>query len=101
MKTYKGKRTENGCVVKVDGRPLPPRNDLFNHSPDGFQWGYAGSGPAQLALAILADARGDEFAVRYHQKFKARGIAAITGDSFQMSETMIDLALQDRAGGER
>jgi hypothetical protein len=31
---------------------LNPRCDLRNHSPDGFQWGYAGSGPAQLALAL-------------------------------------------------
>lgn len=26
---------------------------IINHSPDGFQWGYSGSGPSQLALAIL------------------------------------------------
>jgi len=50
---YKGTRTERGCVVTVDGRPLDPRNKVRNHSPDGFEWGYAGSGPAQLALAIL------------------------------------------------
>jgi len=28
---------------------------LWNHSPDGFEWGYGGSGPAQLALAIYQD----------------------------------------------
>ena len=44
---------------------------LFNHSPDGFQWGYGGSGPAQLALAILYDVTGDgELSVRLHQDFK-------------------------------
>jgi hypothetical protein len=32
---------------------LPPCNDHVNHSPDGFAWGYGGSGPAQLAYAIL------------------------------------------------
>ena len=34
---------------------LHPRKSLavYNHSPDGFAWGYGGSGPAQLALAIL------------------------------------------------
>ena len=32
---------------------LDPRFDLRNHSPTGFSWGYPGSGPAQLALAIL------------------------------------------------
>ena len=51
---------------------LKPRFDLWNHSPDGFNWGYGGSGPAQLALAILADCLGDDAdAVRLHQVFKA------------------------------
>lgn len=32
---------------------LPARSQRFhNHSPDGFAWGYGGSGPAQLALAL-------------------------------------------------
>ena len=54
MSTYSGVRTDAGCVVTVDGKPLGPRLDLFNHSPTGFEWGYFGSGPAQLALAIVA-----------------------------------------------
>lgn len=32
-----------------------PLTHVSYHSPDGFEWGYAGSGPADLALAILAD----------------------------------------------
>lgn len=42
-------------TVTLDARPLDPRPSLKlrNHSPTGFNWGYAGSGPAQLALAIL------------------------------------------------
>jgi hypothetical protein len=41
--------------VLVDGEPLDPAasRKVYNHSPDGFAWGYNGSGPAQLALAIL------------------------------------------------
>jgi hypothetical protein len=59
-------------------RPLNPRNDLYNHSPDGFEVGYHGSGPAQTALAILADhLRDDERAVRLHQEFKRAVIAKI------------------------
>jgi hypothetical protein len=77
-KVYSGLRTGNGCIVWVsfeddegDGRKLPPRLDLWNHSPTGFEWGYGGSGPAQLALAILADSLGDdERAVQLHQAFK-------------------------------
>lgn len=30
-----------------------PSLKIKNHSPTGFSWGYLGSGPAQLALAIL------------------------------------------------
>jgi hypothetical protein len=58
MSTYKGKRDPadrlGETTVTVDGKPLPLRLDLRNHSPTGFEWGYTGSGPAQLALAILA-----------------------------------------------
>lgn len=55
--------TKDGNVFVVEGaarRPLPLRLDLVNHSPTGFAWGYCGSGPAQLALAIPADATGDD-----------------------------------------
>ncbi len=52
-------------------RPLNPRTDLYNHSPDGFAWGYGGSGPAQLALALAADVLGDDDrAVRIHHALK-------------------------------
>lgn len=54
MATYEGRRENGNAQVSVDGAPLAPRNDLVNHSPDGFEWSYAGSGPSQLALAILA-----------------------------------------------
>ena len=37
------------------------------HSPSGFEWGYLGSGPAQLALAILCDYLGEpQLAVRFY-----------------------------------
>lgn len=32
------------------------------HSPDGFAWGYSGSGPAALARSLLIDALGREAA---------------------------------------
>jgi hypothetical protein len=66
-------------VTVCDGQkcqPLPLRLDLFNHSPTGLSWGYTGSGPAQLALALLADALGDDdLAVRLHQDFKFKVVA--------------------------
>lgn len=63
---------EWAIYVTEDDRtePLKLRLDLVNHSPTGFSWGYWGSGPSQAALAILADATGDdELAVRLHHSF--------------------------------
>jgi len=58
--------------------PLDLRLDLSSHSPTGFHWGYCGSGPAQLALAILAlVAEDDELACEGHQAFKRDVIACI------------------------
>ena len=62
--------------------PLRPRFELCNHSPDGFEYGTGtgGSGPAQLALAILAHhlpAAGEAEAVRLHQAFKRAVVAAV------------------------
>ena len=67
-----------GFEMKPACRKLRPRLDLFNHSPTGFAWGHGGSGPAQLALAILADVFGDdELAIAYHQDFKFRVIGRL------------------------
>ena len=46
-------------------------------SPSGFNWGYGGSGPAQLALAILLRATDHETAVAYYQAFKWDVIAKL------------------------
>jgi len=53
MNVYTGRREDGRCFVYAGTKPLDPRNRVRNHSPDGFEWGYGGSGPAQLALAIL------------------------------------------------
>jgi len=55
MKTYEGRRHEGAALVTVNGKPLDPCTDIRSHSPSGLEWGYAGSGPAQLALALVAD----------------------------------------------
>ena len=94
MKHYVGERTPEGVEVLVldrdapgGGRPLDPRLDLKRHSLDGLNFGYAGSGPAQLSLALLADALGDDDrALGSYQRFKAREVARWAGDRFEISE---------------
>lgn len=71
---YEGVRSLEGNVtVTRDGDRLDPAPSqaVWNHSPTGFEWGYGGSGPAQLALAILLDVLGDgDRAGDLHQSFK-------------------------------
>lgn len=79
---YRGTWNAYGCQVTrvVDGReePLPLRLDLRDHSPTGFAWGYHGSGPAQLALALLADTlEHKREALELYQEFKAGVIALL------------------------
>lgn len=84
-----------------DPQPLDPRFDLANHSPTGFQWGYGGSGPAQLALAICADALGDdERALAIYQGFKARVISRLpTGQAWTLTREDVLAFIVDLEAG--
>ena len=68
--------------VFINGIELWPDNSQAcrNHSPDGFNWGYAGSGPSQLALAILLHYLPDQDALRLYQQIKFDVIATLTID---------------------
>lgn len=71
-------------IVVVDGRQLMPDQSqkVRNHSPDGFAWGYGGSGPAQLALAILLIYLPQEDAVSIYQTFKFNEVAKWPKENF-------------------
>jgi len=85
---YQGRRTESGVRVTRDGKEFDPgaSQALWNHSPTGFEWGFNGSGPAQLALALLLDAiRHEEGAAKWHQRFKAEVVAKLPHDEWAMT----------------
>ena len=62
-------------LALFDGAPLDIDRifDVRDHSPTGFEWGYGGSGPAQLALSILQEATDEETAVDLYQDLKVPG----------------------------
>jgi hypothetical protein len=96
MKTYEGWREGYAAIVTVNGRSLNPRLDLYNHSPTGFEWGYCGSGPAQLALAILADHLSDEReALNLYQRFKWAVIVGLPRRCWMLNSHVIDQVLQN------
>lgn len=85
VQTEHGERQEPLILAWEGGHPRPldpaPSQALHNHSPDGFEWGYAGSGPAQLALALLLDCLGDEDeALNHYQAFKLARLAPLRRD---------------------
>lgn len=82
---------ENNTYVELD-----PRYDLRNHSPDGFSWGYGGSGPAQFALAILCKVTNDdEFALRHYQQFKTEVVAKLS-PCFTLTSAQVEAWVEEK-----
>lgn len=71
---------DGGDIVlrRVDGRPTTnvPRQVVY-HSPSGFEWGYGGSGPADLALNILLLFTDEATARQLYQDFKWEFVARV------------------------
>lgn len=65
--------------------PLEPSLKIRDHSVV-FEWGYLGSGPAQLALALLLDALSDpETAKKYYYDFKFNVVSRFKKDEWEIT----------------
>jgi hypothetical protein len=62
---------------------------LVYHSPCGFEWGYEGSGPADLALNILVQFTDEKTAFELHQDFKNEFVAYIPREGGVISRDKI------------
>lgn len=74
-------------TVFLDNVELSPSRSqkVKNHSPDGFNWGYGGSGPAQLALAVMLELYPQRIALSKYQTFKFNTIAILpVGQDFDI-----------------
>ncbi len=86
--------TENDCIPHT----------IVYHSPDGFEWGYGGSGPSELALNILALFVPLSEAWRLHQRFTSDVIAQIGTDGSTLEPPDVRLWIEtfwDREQRER
>ena len=70
MGIIRGERVEGRARVTLNGWPLPWGLEVVKHSPTGLEWGYRGSGPAELALAILLAVPDRATVVAHYQRFK-------------------------------
>jgi hypothetical protein len=103
-KVYVGRRhPEHGflmVLVRVGEREVGSVAHYVKHSPTGFECGYAGSGPADLARCILIDHKGlgslaeRESVIpgvdRHYQAFKAEVIAGLDPTGFELSAEEVD-----------
>lgn len=94
-------------AVYLNGTLLDLNKSLavISHSPTGFNWGYSGSGPAQLALAIMLELVPEAEAVELYQILKHDLISALNGDSFNIlfkfKEYMLRIKNKEQSSGNR
>jgi hypothetical protein len=86
---FRGRRRNHDTHVELikgsTSRDLPLHLAVRNHSPSGFEWGYCGSGPAQLALAMCVELVGVSRAERVYQHVKERLVAPLAEDDWTLS----------------
>jgi hypothetical protein len=94
-------KSYHGCIVAgfgsvvvcpAQGWPysLPPRLDLAHCNPAGYAWGYVGSAPAQLSLALLADLRNDQFALGWYDQLHRQWTATLApAEEWTISDTAL------------
>jgi hypothetical protein len=84
--------------VWIDDREVLPERSLRvrNHNPDGFSWGDDGSGPAQLALALLLELTKEDLALLWYQDVKWNIIARLAQDDFVIdSQEIVDCIVNE------
>ena len=84
-------------IVKKRVLDIEISRKLIDHSNE-FNWSYGGSGPAQLALAILLDMWGDpHMALSHYQRFKEDKVAKWEGE-WKITGAQIDEWLAKECG---
>lgn len=93
---YVGFRTEKGPQVYAVHQGIPtPLRHILRHSPTGFEWGYGGSGPSDLAISILRDYLGDEMAAEELKGyFKDEIVARLPGAAWMLTEDALQAFLR-------
>lgn len=100
MTNYSGFRDHTGHPhVSVDqGGTLRPLPHFVRHSPTGMEWGYHGSGPADLARSLLAHFLNGGVAPhpRIYQRFECAVIASIpSNQDWTLTSADVQAALDD------
>ena len=90
----------NRVFVKRRNGSIYPLHRICRHSPDGFEWGYGGSGPADLALSILTDAVGKELAEKHYQTLKWAVIADLPFEDWRIAHSLVAALIASWESGQ-
>lgn len=97
MTQYHGVRDSDGhAQVTVDSHGVRTSLPHFVYqSPTGMDWGYSGSGPADLARSLLAHHLGGGVAPSpgIYQTFKFVVVAGLPAEGWTLDDCEIDAAL--------
>ncbi len=97
MATYEGRRTIDGLVVTVDGKPLAEHYEVKRFTKFGFEWTYEGESPQQLALAILFDRLGDKDRAIHLSELFMKEVVANFDNDWTLSGEEVDAFLHTHA----
>jgi hypothetical protein len=93
VRTFRGLRqgldSAEVWMERADGtrEPLP---HIVRHSPTGFEWGYMGSGPSDLALALCdAATAGRVTSSRVYMAIRDELVAGIQADAWELPATRV------------
>ncbi len=96
MPRYDGTRHGDRVTVTVDGADLDPALDLKALSDEGFDWGYEGAAPAQLALALTLHHTGERVrALALYRKILRTVVATLPRDGWTLSDNDLRVALEE------
>lgn len=99
MRRFRGRRTEFGCEVTIDGKPVDPRLDLRGGAA-GFEWGVTGDGAVGLALAMCSAVLGrtpdgDARAMHVRRVVAETVVARLPHDSWFLTEREVLVAIRE------
>jgi hypothetical protein len=96
---YRGERRTGGQLVfDQDGNTLDKATDVVDIHSGGFDWGESADNGKllQLAVALLNDRLGEDFAKKYHHGFAAYLDETLDGDEWELAPSEIGSQNYDR-----
>ena len=97
---FVGRRLRDRCevIVEAPGEVPMPLPHMGLHSPTGFEWGYLGSGPADLARSMCAAVLGSMPSARVCDFVKVELVSGLDTDEWEIPWSRVLDSISRAAG---